>query len=170
MMQTSNSSSIDAATIRKATLSDAPQIARLLAQLGYPVSPGLVQRQLTTLLEDKAEDVLVAEGDDKKVIAFLAMHCIAQIAFEGGFARISYLCVDKEARSRGVGKELEQEACRLAAEKGCDRIELHCHARRTDAHGFYARQGYTESPKYFVKKLRSEATSRQSRIYLGPTG
>ena len=48
----------------------------------------------------------------------------------------------------------EREACRLAVKRGCDRIELHCHARRTNAHGFYARLGYTESPKYFVKSLR----------------
>jgi ribosomal protein S18 acetylase RimI-like enzyme len=164
MMQTSNPSSIDAAMIRNATLSDAPQIARLLAQLGYPVTPKLVERQLAALLDDDHEDLLMAETHEKKVIAFLELHYIPQVAFAGEFARISYLCVDKEVRSRGVGKKLEREACRLASQRGCDRIELHCHARRTDAHGFYARQGYTESPKYFVKKLRSEATSRRSRI------
>jgi hypothetical protein len=31
--------------------------------------------------------------------------------------------------------------------------EVHCHSRRTDAHGSYARRRYEESPKYFVKKL-----------------
>ena len=145
---------IHEAVIRRATLSDASQISRLLHQLGYPASPDFVHRQLTALLNDRNEDLLVAEADDVGVIAFLAMHRIPQIAVEGGFARISYLCVDKEMRSRGLGKRLEREACRLAAERGCDRIELHCHARRTHAHAFYARQGYTESPKYFVKRLR----------------
>jgi GNAT superfamily N-acetyltransferase len=147
-------SSIHQAVIRRARLSDASHIGRLLNQLGYPVSARFVHCQLTALLSDCNEDLLVAEADDTRVIAFLAMHCVPQIAVEGGFARISYLCVDKEMRSRGLGKKLEREACRLAAEKGCDRIELHCHARRTDAHGFYARQGYTESPKYFIKRLR----------------
>jgi ribosomal protein S18 acetylase RimI-like enzyme len=140
--------------IRRARLSDAAQIADLLQQLGYPVSADLVQCQLAALLRDRNEDLLVAEAGDANVIAFLSMHCIPQIAVEGGFARISYLCVDKERRLRGLGKRLEREACRLAVERGCDRIELHCHARRTNAHGFYARQGYTESPKYFVKSLR----------------
>ena len=139
------------ALIRRARLSDATQIGRLLYQLGYPVSARFVHRKLTVLLNDEKEDLLVAERDDTRVIGFLAMHCIPQIGVEGGFARISYLCVDKETRLKGVGKKLEREACRLAAERGCDRIELHCHARRTEAHGFYARQGYTESPKYFVK-------------------
>jgi ribosomal protein S18 acetylase RimI-like enzyme len=146
--------SIHQAVIRRARLSDAPQIADLLQQLGYPVSADLVRGQLAALLRDRTEDLLVAEAVDTRVIAFLSMHCVPQISVEGGFARISYLCVDKEMRSKGLGKQLEREACRLAAERGCDRIELHCHARRTDAHGFYARQGYTESPKYFVKRLR----------------
>jgi GNAT superfamily N-acetyltransferase len=140
--------------IRPARVSDASQIGPLLHELGYPVSADFVRQQLSALLNDPNEDLLVAEADDSRVIAFLAMHYVPQIAVEGGFARISYLCVDKEMQSRGLGKMLEREACRLAAERGCDRIELHCHARRTDAHGFYARQGYTESPKYFIKRLR----------------
>ena len=142
------------AMIRRARPSDAPQIGGLLHQLGYPVSARFVHRQLTALLSDRNEDLLVIEADDTRVIAFLAMHFVPQVAVEGGFARIRYLCVDKEMRSKGLGKRLEREACRLAAERGCDRIELHCHARRTDAHAFYVRQGYTESPKYFVKSLR----------------
>jgi GNAT superfamily N-acetyltransferase len=145
---------IHQAVIRRARLSDASEIGRLLHQLGYPVAPDFVHRQMIALLNDQNEDLLVAEAEDTKVIAFLAMHCVPQIAVEGGFARVSYLCVDKEMQSKGIGKKLEREACRLASERGCDRIELHCHARRTDAHGFYARQRYTESPKYFVKSLR----------------
>jgi len=44
----------------------------------------------------------------------------------------------------------------------CDRIEVHCHQRRTevhchqrrtDAHRFYERQGYTDSSKYLIKTL-----------------
>ena len=148
------------AVIRRARLSDAPQIGGLLRQLGYPVSARFVHRQLTALLSDRNEDLLVIEADDTRVIAFLAMHCVPQMAVEGGFARISYLCVDKEMRSKGLGKKLEREACRLATERGCDRLELHCHARRTDAHGFYASQGYTESPNYFVKDFAIRGRQR----------
>ena len=154
MQKEKTARSIHQAVIRRARLSDAPQIGGLLHQLGYPVSARFVHRQLTALLSDRNEDLLVVEAGDTRVIAFLAMHFVPQVAVEGGFARISYLCVDKEMRSKGLGERLEREACRLAAERGCDRIELHCHARRTDAHGFYARQGYTESPKYFGKRLR----------------
>jgi GNAT superfamily N-acetyltransferase len=153
-MQKKTAGSIDQAVIRRARLSHAPQISDLLHQLGYAVSARFVHRQLRALLKDHNEDLLVVEAEEIRVIAFLALHYIPELAIEGGFARISYLCVDTEMRSKGLGKQLEREACRLAIERGCDRIELHCHPRRTEAHGFYARQGYTESPKYFVKRLR----------------
>jgi GNAT superfamily N-acetyltransferase len=143
----------DSITIRQAALSDAAAIARLLTQLGYPVSKTFVHRQLAQLLNDKDEDLLVGTRDNQEVIGFLSMHYIPQIGVEGSFARISYLCVDENAQSKGVGTELESEACRLAIARKCDRVELHCHLRRRDAHRFYARRGYTESPKYFVKKL-----------------
>ena len=144
---------MDTMIIRPAALPDAPAIARLLEQLGYPVSEELVRRKLALLLESKDEDFLVGEGDGGNVIGFLAMHYIPQVAMEGAFARISYLCVDENARGQGIGTQLEQEACRLAALKGCDRLELHCHSRRTNAHRFYARRGYVESPRYFAKTV-----------------
>jgi GNAT superfamily N-acetyltransferase len=49
---------------------------------------------------------------------------------------------------------METHVSTLARERSCDRIEVHCHSRRTDAHRFYERQGYEESPKYFTKSLR----------------
>jgi ribosomal protein S18 acetylase RimI-like enzyme len=137
---------------RPAALPDAPAIARLLGQLGYPVSEDVVRRKPALLLKSRDEDLLVGE-DGGNVVGFLAMHCIPQVAMEGAFARISYLCVDENARGQGIGTQLEREACRLAAIRGCDRIELHCHSRRANAHRFYARRGYLESPKYFTKTL-----------------
>jgi GNAT superfamily N-acetyltransferase len=147
--------------IRSAALTDAVAICRLLEQLGYPTSLELVQRKLALLQGDEDEASLVCETDDKKVLGFLSMHYIRQIAVEGNFARISYFCVDKQARSTGIGTALEKEACRIASERGCDRIELHCHSRRTNAHSFYLHRGYEESPKYFFKKLGKPATPRE---------
>ncbi|HEY4108273.1 GNAT family N-acetyltransferase [Puia sp.] len=87
------------------------------------------------------------------ILALLSLHFIPQIALKGDFARISYFAVDEQARSRGIGRELEAEATRLARERGCVLLEVHCHTRRTRAHEFYYRQGYEESPKYLIKRL-----------------
>jgi hypothetical protein len=39
--------------------------------------------------------------------------------------------------------------------------EVHCHSRRTVAHQFYERQGYHESPKYFVKLFNDETEAEK---------
>lgn len=138
--------------IRSAEVTDLPTIRRLLTELGYAPPPGL-EDQLRRLIADPDEELLVYELD-AGVVAFLSLHFIPQLALTGDFARISYFAVGSAARSTGIGREMETHVSTLARERSCDRIEVHCHSRRTDAHRFYERQGYEESPKYFTKSLR----------------
>lgn len=137
--------------IRKAQLEDIAAIRALIAQLDYD-PPASFADKIRRLTADPDEILLVYE-QDKEVVAFLSLHFIPQIAVAGDFARISYFAVKDSARSRGIGQELEACITRLARERNCDRIEVHCHTRRTGAHRFYERQGYDESPKYFIKRL-----------------
>jgi GNAT superfamily N-acetyltransferase len=139
--------------MRLAQLTDGPAISRLLTQLEYPGTEAFMASRLAAMLADPAEILLVWVEDDQ-ILGLLSLHFIPQIALEGDFARISYFAVDDSARSLGIGRQLEEEATRLAREKGCDRLEVHCSAHRTRAHAFYARQGYHESPKYLIKKLK----------------
>lgn len=139
--------------IRPAMLSDAPAITALLIQLGYAGTSVFLPEKLARMLLHPDEILLVAEAEGQ-VIAFISFHIIPQIALPGDFARISYFAVDASARSLGIGKTMEEYCTTLASERHCDRIEVHCHSRRTDAHRFYFRQGYAESPKYLIKKLR----------------
>ncbi|PAD65933.1 hypothetical protein CHH83_26640 [Bacillus sp. 7586-K] len=89
----------------------------------------------------------------KKVIALISIHFIPQITIKGDFARISYFAVDTNVRGKGIGRKIEEYCTDLAIKRNCDRTYVHCHSRRTDAHRFYMRQGFTESPKYFIKML-----------------
>jgi GNAT superfamily N-acetyltransferase len=139
--------------IRLAQPTDGPGISRLLTQLGYPGTERFMKSRLAAMLADPAETLLVWV-EDNHILGLLSLHFIPQIALEGDFARISYFAVDDSARSLGIGRQLEEEATRLAREKGCDRLEVHCNTDRTRAHEFYARQGYHESPKYLIKKLK----------------
>jgi len=138
--------------IRPARQSDAAAVVRLLEQLGYPCEEGALRTRIGQLGAHPDEVLLVAEQDGA-VCAVLSLHFIPQLALDGAFARISYFCVDEGVQSRGLGAELERHIERLARERGCDRIEVHCHSRRERAHRFYARQGYEESPKYLMKRL-----------------
>jgi len=139
--------------IRKAEVKDAEVIVRLLEQLGYPTENGLVVRRLSLLADnDEHLDVVAETGD--KVLGFMSLHFIPQIAFDAEYAVISYLIVEDKARKQGVGKILEEYAVEISIGRKCRRILLHSNARRTDAHRFYLRQGYQEYAKAFVKYLR----------------
>lgn len=138
--------------IRIATDADAEMIAGLLAQLGYPRSEGFIREKIRELASHP-DGVLALAIDGCTVVGFISLHFIPQLALPGDFARISYLCVDESVRSRGVGRQLESYCEHRARERGCGRIELHCHSRREHAHRFYFRQRYEESPKYLMKKL-----------------
>ena len=95
----------------------------------------------------------MAVDDVDRVIGFVSLHFIPQLGVEGDFCRISYFCVDQQSRSAGTGKRLETAIVETAIQRQCDRIEVHCHNRRSGAHRFYGRQGYVEDPKYLLKRL-----------------
>lgn len=137
---------------RPATVNDAAVLSGLLVQLGYPDTAPFITAKLAAIGTDPAARCWVA-GCDERVLGFLSLHILPQIALPGDFARISYFCIDEIARGRGVGKTLLGHAELYARELGCDRMEVHCHQRRVDAHRFYVREGFAESPKYFIKML-----------------
>jgi GNAT superfamily N-acetyltransferase len=137
--------------IRSATVNDAPAIARLLAQLGYPDTEAFLGANLQELLADPRELLLV--WAEETVAGFLSADLSIYPELKGRVATIKAFAVDETVRSKGIGRKLEAELTRLATEKGCDRIIVHCAERRTQAHQFYYRQGYTEDPKYLIKKI-----------------
>lgn len=149
--------SVDQGTveIRNARQEDADRVVELLTQLGYPGTEPFISGKIEALLRHPDAELAVAV-DNTAVVGFISMHFIPQVALTGDFARISYLCVDEAVRSRGVGRLLAAWAERVARERGCDRIELHCHSRREAAHRFYYRLKYEESPKYLMKKVRGQ--------------
>lgn len=138
--------------IRIAKVEDADVIAGLLTQLGYQKTLSFMPNRIQELL-DNPDAMLFLYESEGKVVALLSLHVIPQIALFGSFLRISYFVVDETVRSREIGAELEALATKIAKERACDRIEVHCHERRKDAHRFYERHEYIESPKYFIKNL-----------------
>ena len=139
--------------IRRANIKDWKAISELLGQLDYLDTETFIKNKIERLITHPDEELLVYE-DNERVIAFISMHYIPQIALMGDFARISYFAVDLTSRGKRIGQEIEEFCTELAKKRNCDRLEVHCHSRRIDAHRFYSRQGYSESPKYFIKKIK----------------
>lgn len=131
---------------------DAPAISKLMDSLGYPNTEPFMRKRIGELLANENE-VLLVEVEENEILGVLSLHFIPQLALAGDFCRISYFCVLHKARSKGIGAILEEKAVKIAKERGCDRIEVHCNQKRILAHRFYYRQGYNDSPKYLYKSL-----------------
>jgi GNAT superfamily N-acetyltransferase len=143
-------------TIRRAELSDASAIARLLGELGYPADPGAVAARLSALGD--GDRVLLA-GDGGGLVA---LHRVPWLAEGGAFARVTALVVAHAERRRGVGRALLAAVEDVARGWGCDLVEVSSGRRpeRHAAHAFYASAGYEEtapvSARYW-KRVTPEA-------------
>ncbi|WP_130834366.1 GNAT family N-acetyltransferase [[Erwinia] mediterraneensis] len=138
--------------IRPAQPQDSFDLSALLAELGYGGTESFIEERLAQLTTHPDERLLVAEYNGR-VLGFLSLHFIPQLALKGDFARISYFCIAEGERSKGMGQQLLRYAEEMASQHGCDRLEVHCHASRLKANQFYQREGYVESPCYYTKAL-----------------
>jgi GNAT superfamily N-acetyltransferase len=131
--------------IRPARPDDAPAIARLLADLGYPSAPGEVRERLTDL--DQRDLVLLTDG------GFLALHRIPLLAEGGALMRITALAVAPAHRGQGVGRGLMRVAEEVARQWGCHLIEVSSGRRpeRDAAHAFYRALGFNDTAATSVR-------------------
>ncbi len=109
-------------------MADRQAIVALMAALDYAGTEDFIEARLAQLLAHPDAALLVAAaGDD--VLGVLSLHFLPQLALAGDICRISYFCVDDRARGAGVGQRLLAEGEALARQRGCDRLEVHCHSR-----------------------------------------
>jgi predicted N-acetyltransferase YhbS len=146
--------------IRAARMSDAAEIARLTAQLGYDVSEADAVDRLSRILVRGGEQFLVADvggGAVGWVHAVLAEYVDAE-----PFVLIGGLVVDRKHRRSGVGRALMERAETWAREQGCSMVRLTSSAARHAAHRFYEDLGYRniKTQYSFIKPLDDAAAAR----------
>jgi GNAT superfamily N-acetyltransferase len=141
------------ARVRAATSGDAPAIAALLEQLGYPTTIGEADARLARLALSPADHVLVAERAGVGVAGLLVLHRAPVLHQAGDVAFIMALVVDEAQRGRGIGEHLVRWAAALARDYGCVRLHVTTHLRRADAHAFYERLGFEHTGRRYVMAL-----------------
>ena len=65
-------------------------------------------------------------------------------------------------RNQGIGKDMLEQACRIAKEYGCSQIEVDCNQLRKDTHRFYIREGMHNFHYKFSKLLTGDDTPDNS--------
>jgi GNAT superfamily N-acetyltransferase len=142
------------AVVCRATPADAPRIAELSGQLGYPATTDEVARRLRQLEGDARHVVFLAEAPPGQVIGWVHIHEVHLVEADAR-AEVSGLVIAEGFRGRGAGRILMQHAEQWARERGCGAVLLRSNVVRAGAHTFYDRLGYEniKTQKVFRKKL-----------------
>jgi GNAT superfamily N-acetyltransferase len=141
--------------IRRARLTDAPAVAELSGQLGYPTSEKEMADRLARLIRHpRFGAVLIAETSEGKVIGWVHVS-VTPLLEVPVRAEVNGLIVAEGQRSSGAGAKLLQAAEDWAKSKGCDGMSVRSNVIRDRAHAFYLRNGYEhfKTQKAFRKPL-----------------
>jgi ribosomal protein S18 acetylase RimI-like enzyme len=129
--------------IREAATQDAPQLAELTTQLGYPVKADAMRARLERLVGRSDDVVLVAVDGHDAPIGWIHVAMLALLE-HSDYASINGLVVDEAHRSRGIGQALVAAAEAWARDRGAAQLTVRSRSTRQRAHRFYERLGYAQ--------------------------
>lgn len=137
--------------VRAAVPKDAPAIAALLGELGYPVDSESVRARMGRLSNESDAVLVVDSGDEAAAVA--TVHLIPLFHRDSFLARITAFVVSNRVRHQGVGSALIQACEAWAAGNGAERAEVTSSDKRDGAHEFYTRRGFEREGVRFSKRL-----------------
>lgn len=140
--------------VRNARISDAPRIAKLSGQLGYPATTADITKRIRQLKNTAPNALFVAVSPDSGVVGWTHVS-VTHLVESGTRAELNSLIVDEGQRSLGAGAQLLQAAETWARKHGCPSMSVRSNVLRERAHAFYQRQGYEhyKTQKAFRKTL-----------------
>jgi GNAT superfamily N-acetyltransferase len=142
MEKGSLSGSEEKVTIRVVRVGDAETVALLSASLGYPASAGDMRSRIEELAYDKDRMVFVAVLQD--VLVGWADAAVERHLQSKTVVVLGGLVVRADMRGRRIGQQLchavEQWALRIEVAT----VRVRSQVKRSDAHRFYLRDGYTQ--------------------------
>ncbi|GLQ52043.1 GNAT family N-acetyltransferase [Dyella flava] len=142
-----------AITIRPARANDAPELARLAAELGYPTSVEAMQDRLSVLLPHPDHRITVTEADGV-LCGWIAAERRRTLE-SGERVEIVGLVVDARHRNIGVGRMLVTDAEHWAVQMGFDSISVRSNVTREASHPFYEQLSYVrrKTQHAYIKHL-----------------
>src|SRR5215213_323411 len=138
--------------LRDAQPEDSQVVARLLGDLGYPTDPLQVPVRMKAIL-DEGGAVLLAVDNDNQPLGMMCLSRHSALHVSAPVAYITALVTAPEARRRGVGRFLVEQAKLWAERMGCIRLTLTSAEHRTDAHVFYASCGMPYTGRRFATSI-----------------
>ncbi|MBI3749879.1 MAG: GNAT family N-acetyltransferase [Chloroflexi bacterium] len=139
-----------AITFRPAGAADAPAIAALFTDEGYPAGPSDIKGRLARFGAPTSR-VVIAELDGA-ILGFIAVVALPRFEHDDWILRIMALVVDAGARERGVGRALMAEAERIGREVGATFVEVTAGHHRPEARHLYESLGYDSAVTAYLRK------------------
>jgi GNAT superfamily N-acetyltransferase len=146
--------------VRFAQPEDWSAVAGLLVELGRGVASGTArdpthQQAFSGHLRRLDSVTLIADlGDEVAGVCDMEYH--QRLGDHRPQARINDLVVTERARGHGVGTALLTQAEELARKRGCFRLALVTASWRDATIAFYAREGWGDYGRWFVKPLTDD--------------
>ena len=138
-------------TIREAVAADAPQLTRLIVELGHAIDETNVRRNLDILLAGGMLPLVAVREDD--IVGMCGLSAMVTVHRDAPVGRISVMIVGEADRGRGIGALLVAEAEKRLSARGCRIVEVTSNMRRERAHRFYEKLGYERTSFRFMKLL-----------------
>jgi GNAT superfamily N-acetyltransferase len=139
--------------IRPPRSEDAPAIADLLGQLGYPASPADVLARVAALGRHPDVVFFVAASEADSPIGLATGYVIPVVHNDDPVAVLSALVVDEKHRRSGVGRRLVEAVHTWARQRDAYRVTVSTGLARAGAHGFYERLGYEHTSRRYSRPL-----------------
>jgi ribosomal protein S18 acetylase RimI-like enzyme len=128
--------------IRPCLLADAPAVAGLATELGYPTDAAQARVRLEWLLGRGEDAVLVAEEENGGAVVGWVHVREARSLESEPVAEIAGLVVTAARRGQGFGTALVQAGLAWAAERGLPTVRVRSNVVRADTHRWYQAAGF----------------------------
>jgi len=140
--------------IRRAVIDDAPQLARLLQEIGWfeafrgrdlKDSVTMVESRLRQCLNDASHSVYVAQWPSGAIAGYASVHWLPYLFMAGPEGYVSELFLRDDARGQGLGRQLLDIIVAEARSRGCQRLSLiNLRSRESYQRQFYIKAGWLE--------------------------
>jgi GNAT superfamily N-acetyltransferase len=135
-------------TVRPAEASDAPALAGLCVQLGYPSTPEQVAGRLAEILPRPDHAAFLAEAGGQAA-GFIHVFVCRMVEVDP-FLEVGGLVVDETCRGLGIGRALMAAGENWSMERGVLEVRLRSNVIRAEAHRFYESLGYASVKTSFT--------------------
>ena len=143
-----------AVVARVALPGDAPALAALATELGYPADGARMEARLSGLLSVDADIVFVAEREGGEIVGFV--HAAEKrLLVSDPFVELEGLIVAAAARRRGVAALLIAAVESWSLERGVGELRVRARLERGVADRFYRGRGFSleKEQRVFAKRL-----------------